>query len=413
MPAASSTADAGTGRALASWPVPAAWRALPASGWQVSYADGSSDRHGGPSPAFVFHVKDRAAWRRLLDAGVYSAAMAFVRGDLEAEGDLPEAVRWFASACRGCWRDRLWGWLASAGPHRLESWFQTRARAARNISLHYGRARDFYAQFLDRRMVYSCAYFASPAMTLDEAQEAKLDLICRKLDLRRGESFFDIGCGWGALLEHAATRYGAQASGCTLSAEQAAYARLRLASCGAQVLEADFRDCTGQFAKIASVGMFEHVGRRRLRGYFAKAADLLEPGGLFLNHGIVRPATARDDAQTLFIQRQVFPGGEIPPLADAVRAAEEAGLEILDLEDLRPHYALTCRAWVQRLRQNRDACVRAAGEAAFRTWLLYLAGSAASFEDGSLNVVQMLLAKRSSRLRRMTRDYMSAPAAGA
>jgi cyclopropane-fatty-acyl-phospholipid synthase len=172
----------------------------------------------------------------------------------------------------------------------------------------------------------------------------------------------------------------------------------------------DFRDITGKFDGIASVGMFEHVGRHRLLNYFRRVHDLLEPGGLFLNHGIVHPEFVTDDAQTLFLQRQVFPGGEVARLSDVIRAAELAGFEVLDVEDLRPHYALTCRAWVERLRQNEAACLAAVDRETYRTWLLYLAGAAANFEEGLTSVCQLLLAKRSSPARRLTRDYMCAGA---
>lgn len=152
--------------------------------------------------------------------------------------------------------------------------------------------------------------------------------------------------------------------------------------------------------------MFEHVGRRRLQSYFRKVHDLLEPGGLFLNHGIVRPEFVTDGAQTFFLQRRVFPGGELAHLSDVIRAAELTGFEVLDVEDLRPHYALTCRAWVERLQRNAAACLKTVDRETYRTWLLYLAGSAANFEAGLTSVCQLLLAKRSSSTRRLTREYM-------
>lgn len=183
-----------------------------------------------------------------------------------------------------------------------------------------------------------------------------------------------------------------------------------MAWAGVTVQEIDFRDITGRFDKIASVGMFEHVGRRRLLSYFRKVNELLESDGLFLNHGIVRPQFVGDGSQTLFLQRKVFPGGEVAHLSDVIRAAELAGFEVLDVEDLRPHYALTCRAWVESLRQNEAACLAAVDRETYRTWLLYLAGSAASFEDGLTSVCQLLLAKRSRPTRRLTRDYMCAGA---
>jgi cyclopropane-fatty-acyl-phospholipid synthase len=385
-----------------------------APAYRIQYADGSSDTSGDTQPRFTIVTTGRKQWRRLLGAGLYSAAAAFINGGFDVEGDLPAAIRFYTGAQPRRWRDTLWALLARFGPHRLESWVQRRTRAATNIRCHYDRSNEFYSRFLDRNMVYSCAYFEQPGMPLEQAQTAKLELICRKLDLRPGERFLDVGCGWGALPLHAAGCFGVSAVGYTLSGQQAEYARRRAAHHAVTIHEADYRECSEQFDKIASIGMFEHVGRRRLKDYFRKVYSLLDPDGLFLNHGIVRPEFVREDAQTLFIQRKVFPGGELPRLSQVIRAAELAGFEVLDLEDLRPHYALTCRAWVERLQQNRDECLRTADPATYRTWLLYLAGSAVSFEDGLLNVAQLVLAKRSSPRRRMTRDYMyAAPSAPA
>ena len=171
--------------------------------------------------------------------------------------------------------------------------------------------------------------------------------------------------------------------------------------------KADYRDMTGRYDKIASVGMFEHEGRRRLGQYFRKIHTLLHDDGLFLNHGIVRPEEVGDGPETLFLQGEVFPGGELVHLSDVVREAGEAGFEVLDIENLRPHYALTCRAWAQRLQQNADHCRLLIGDTAYRTWLLYISASALSFEDGSTDVVQVLMAKRGRQTQRpLTRDYI-------
>jgi cyclopropane-fatty-acyl-phospholipid synthase len=258
--------------------------------------------------------------------------------------------------------------------------------------------------------VYSCAYFKEPGVALDQAQLAKLDHICRKLRVQNGDRFLDIGCGWGALVIHAAQSFGATASGCTLSNRQAEHAAKRVRQerlAAVSIREMDYRDVTGQFDKIASVGMVEHVGRAQLETYFRRVYSLLAPNGLFLNHGITRPASVRSDASSMFIARKVFPGGEIVRLEDVIRAAERAGFEIQDVENLRRHYALTCRAWVERLDAHREACVESVGEESWRTWKLYLAGSAVAFEDGGLGLHQVLLSKKgASRATPMTRDYM-------
>lgn len=356
---------------------------------------GTLETFGRPDAAFVIRVPDRAAWERLQRSGAYRAATAFVRGDFDIDGDLVAALRW--------WYGRPNGLAASAVLNavrhlHLQSWLQSRSHARRNIEFHYDRSNQFYEQFLDRRLQYSCAYFTSPSSPLDEAQTAKLDLICRKLDLRPGLRFVDIGCGWGGLVRYAADRYGVAATGCTLSAQQFAYATEQAArerlNDRVRILHADYRDLDGQYDRIASIGMYEHVGRRRLRDYFARLARLLKDDGLLLNHGIARPETVSDDDATVFLQRHVFPGGELPYYAHVVRAAESAGFEVLDVENLRPHYALTCEAWVRRLQAHAEACLRFVSVETYRTWLLYLAGSAVSFERGDTELYQTLLAKR-------------------
>jgi cyclopropane-fatty-acyl-phospholipid synthase len=260
-------------------------------------------------------------------------------------------------------------------------------------------------------MVYSCAYFKDAHQCLEEAQLRKLGHICRKLDLHEGETFLDVGCGWGGLITYAAEDYGVLSTGCTLSAEQFNFASRRVAdrALGSKVrIElSDYRDMEGAFDKAASVGMFEHVGRRRLRHYFEALHRLLRPGGLLLNHGITRPESVTDGPETLFVRRKVFPGGEIPRLSEVISVAERAGFEVLDVENLRPHYGLTCRAWVRRLQENITQCLREVDPSVYRTWLLALAASAGCFEDGRLNVNQVLLYKPGDPADRpFTREYV-------
>jgi cyclopropane-fatty-acyl-phospholipid synthase len=339
-----------------------------------------------PSVAFICH---RGSAQDLLARDVLSLAEGFIHGEFDVHGDLTETIRALWNAPPGGVRSRLTAFLARLP--RWESLFQSRRRAADNIRAHYDRSNEFFAQFLDSHLVYSCAFFQDPSVSIEQAQVAKLDRICRKLDLQPGHRFLDVGCGWGALVRHAAEAYRAEAIGCTLSRQQAAYARH---SAAARILECDYRDLDGPFDRIASVGMFEHVGRRRLRGYFEKIHSLLAPDGLFLNHGIMRPQHVTDDGTSVFLRRRVFPGGELPHLADVIRAAELAGFEVVDVENLRPHYALTCRAWVKRLEERQEQCVRLVGVETFRTWRLFLAASAVSFEDGQTDVYQVLGARR-------------------
>jgi cyclopropane-fatty-acyl-phospholipid synthase len=374
--------------------------------WSARFPDGSEQVSGEGSPQFTVCVPNREVLHDLLTTDVYSAATEFIRGEYDVKGDLEAAIRFRGWQPKSGVRKRLFGVMAR-GAAAVQGIFRTRAQTAGDIRFHYDRSNDFYRLFLDPRMVYSCAYFHSPDMTLEEAQVAKLNLICRKLDLQPREQFLDIGCGWGALIAHAAAQYGVHATGCTLSHAQYTYASA--ASEGkARVLESDFGTIGGSYDKIASVGMFEHVGRRREREYFRKIANLLTPNGLFLNHAITRPQGVEDDAASLFVRRHIFPGGELMHLWETIHAAEEAGFEVLDVENLRPHYALTCRRWEDRLTANRDAALRLIGEPAYRAWRVWLAGSALSFEDGSDSVYQVLMSKRGAPRRRLTREHMHA-----
>jgi cyclopropane-fatty-acyl-phospholipid synthase len=289
---------------------------------------------------------------------------------------------------------------------RLSGRRHSRARDLAAVRFHYDVGNDFYALWLDRRLVYSCAYFETPATSLDDAQEAKLDLICRKLRLKPGMRLLDIGCGWGSLVVFAAERYGVEATGITLSAAQAEWADTDIQRRGlgdrARAMVRDYRDvdALGPFDAVASVGMFEHVGRERLAEYFAAALVALRSGGLFLNHGIATSVTDgplrrrwlrfRDGG---FLGRYVFPDGELVGSEDAVAFARQAGFELLDVQSLRPHYALTLKAWVARLEAAADEARALVGEEVYRTWRLYMAAARGGFEEGSLDVAQVLLAR--------------------
>jgi cyclopropane-fatty-acyl-phospholipid synthase len=269
------------------------------------------------------------------------------------------------------------------------------------VRFHYDVSNEFYRLWLDADMVYSCAYFERGDESIDEAQRAKLDHLCRKLRLAPGDRLLDIGCGWGALVRHAARRYGASALGVTLSARQLEHAQSRISAdglddcCGVELR--DYRDIDGaaRFDKIVSVGMFEHVGLRNFPGYFGAVARLLAPGGLFLNHGITRAGEGwPDTTDTRFINRYVFPGGELDSVGNVIRAMERAGFEILDVEALRPHYALTLRRWVERLERRREDARGLVPDAVVRLWRLYMLACAREFEAGSIGVHQILAAKR-------------------
>ena len=345
---------------------------------------------------------------------------AYLRGDIEIEGDIWAAVDAGQSLdlrrlARDLPRLARWGLELRRGAvpapslrrrARPSGLRHSRARDLAAILFHYDVGNEFYALWLDRRLAYSCAYFETPDTTLDDAQEAKLDLVCRKLDLKPGMRLLDIGCGWGSLVTHAAERYGVEATGITLSAAQAEWATAEIVRRGlegrALVAIRDYRDLAefGQFDAIASVGMFEHVGRERLAEYFGAALAALQPGGLFLNHGIASTASSSGlrphwlrFGEGGFVGRYVFPDGELVNVEDAIGFARRTGFELIDVQSLRPHYALTLKAWVGRLEASADRARELVDEEVYRTWRIYMAASRRGFEDGSLDVAQLLLAR--------------------
>jgi len=370
--------------------------------------DTTSGGESGPPTVVVRHR--RALAHLLHEPGELGLSRAYVDGSLAAEGDLEEllALRRPMRSISLTTADRARLALATlrvAGPgvmrrppvpaiettterrHSLDS-----DRSA--ISHHYDLSNDFYRLVLGPSLVYSCAYFSEEDDSLEEAQERKLDVLCRKLRLQPGERFLDIGCGWGSLVLHAAERYGVHATGITLSEPQAALARARADELGltdrVDIRVADYRELRDPpFDKIASVGMYEHVGRAELEGYIRVVHDLLRPGGLVLNHGISQLHGDPPDARS-FIARYIFPDGELQPFARVAGALQRGGLEVRDVESLREHYALTLRRWVVNLRAGRERAVTLVGPERTRTWELYMAGSARAFDAGEISIYQIL-----------------------
>ena len=289
------------------------------------------------------------------------------------------------------------------GPARLRGRQHSVERDREAVRYHYDVSNDFYRLFLDSRMVYSCGYFETAATDLDAAQLRKLDMICRKLRLRPGMRLLDVGCGWGGLVLHAAQAYGVDATGITLSAPQVELANQRIAAAGlsgaCRVELRDYREVKEDqgYDALVSVGMFEHVGLKMLPGYFEKAARLLKRGGVFLNHGIASRANDPAWRSLSFSDTYVFPDGETVPINATLRAAEEAGFEVRDVESLREHYALTLRHWVRRLEAGHDQALHYVDEPTYRVWRLYMSGSAQGFRSRRLNVYQALLAFPDSR----------------
>jgi cyclopropane-fatty-acyl-phospholipid synthase len=383
--------------------------------------DGSQS---GPPGAPTLVVRNRRALRRLLwKPGELGLARAWVAGDLDIEGDLyttldllagliwerGEDARTLAQALRDPGvRAAVRGLVRLAGPPLPPAPPREEARSPRRhlhtkrtdrraISHHYDVGNDFYEIVLGPSMVYSCAYWPTPDSTLEQAQRDKLELVCRKLGLRPGLRLLDVGCGWGSLAIHAAREHGVNVVGVTLSQEQAAYARKRVADEGltdkVEIRVQDYRDVRdGPYDAVSSIGMAEHVGAERYLEYADDLYKLLKPGGRILNHQIARRPQRDESTYSVdaFIDSYVFPDGELQPIGSTVAQLERAGFEVRDVEAIREHYALTLRQWVSRLEADWQRAVQLAGPGRARVWRLYMAASALAFERNRIGVNQVL-----------------------
>ena len=348
----------------------------------------------GPEPKVTLVLRDPGMLELLRQPTLDALGSAYVEGRLDLEGPIDEVIR-----IGDALSEALLGEEQGPPPPRREHDKSTDAAA---ISYHYDLSNDFYKLWLDRDMVYSCAYFETGEEDLDTAQQAKLRHLCRKLRLQRGDYLLDVGCGWGGLARFAAREFGARVYGITLSREQLALARQRVAEEGLQEqvqLELlDYRDlpADGRFDKVVSVGMFEHVGHVNLPLYCRRLFEAVRPGGLVMNHGITaRHVDGRPVGRGAgdFIDRYVFPHGELPHLARIVGDLSEAGLEVVDVESLRPHYARTLAFWSQNLEARLDEAARLVPAQTLRIWRVYLAGCSYGFAKGWINLHQVLAVK--------------------
>jgi cyclopropane-fatty-acyl-phospholipid synthase len=369
-----------------------------------------------PEPAqfcrFTWRIHHPSTLRSLLRSGRQVAlGEAYIYNDFDISGDIlaifPVAEYLSEKHFSAAEKLRLGGLLLGLpsrvhegnGRAKLDGRPHSKLRDQSAVTYHYDVSNDFYRLWLDPELVYSCAYFKSAEDDIALAQQQKFDYICRKLRLRPGERLLDIGCGWGGLIRHAARHFGVHATGITLSENQLAFARSRIEGAGlssrCEVRLMDYRDAPelGEFDKLVSVGMVEHVGESALPEYFRSAFRLLKPGGVFLNHGIGRAGNRSGPDEPTFTDAYVFPDGELVPIATTLRCAEEAGLEVRDVENLREHYFLTLCQWLRRLEASADEARRLVGDLKYRIWHLYLAGSAYYFQSGKLDLYQSLLVK--------------------
>jgi len=372
----------------------------------LALPDGTRLGHDAPKVCLTF--KDKTSLAHVAAGEVGVLGQDYVEGKFDVQGSMRDLMALAAAllpgspveAARGGWYTELVRRLLSVWRHSIE-------RDARQIEFHYDLSDAFYALWLDPRRVYSCAYFRTPDMPLAQAQEAKLDHICRKLRLTAGERFLDVGAGWGGLLLWAAEHYGVDATGITLSRNQHAHVNRLIQEKGLEgrvrmhLLDYRKLDTNQPYDKIASVGMFEHVGREQLRSYFDQLGRLLRPGGLIMNHGITAGGVNNSQlgaGMGEFIEKYIFPGGELTHIGHVLTALTDAGLEDVDIENLRPHYARTLWAWSDALESQLDAA-RATlpgepGERALRAYRMYLAGCAMGFEHGWIALHQILAQPR-------------------
>jgi cyclopropane-fatty-acyl-phospholipid synthase len=361
------------------------------------------------APQVTLHVKSATALQYLLEPTLDNLGEAYVKGKIDIEGKLSDIINISYSLAKST--------VTNASKlARVRRYFtHSKASDKKAIQYHYDVSNEFYELWLDKNMVYSCAYFENGDEDIDTAQLKKIDHILTKIQVQPGHTLLDIGCGWGALVIRAAQKFGARCVGVTLSENQFKLATERVKAAGLEdkieIRLQDYRDIPGQFDRITSVGMFEHVGRKNLPAYFAKIRDLLVDDGVAMNHGIT--SSDADSGETSFgggefIDKYVFPDGELPHISLALQTMQEGGLEALDVESLRRHYAHTLDIWADRFEANAEAAKKLVDDEHFRIWRVYLAGCAYAFENDDVSIYQVICRKagRSAKTLPWSRRYI-------
>ncbi|MCX5811135.1 MAG: cyclopropane-fatty-acyl-phospholipid synthase [Proteobacteria bacterium] len=378
---------------------------IPGISFEVRFWDGEAEMYGNGVPVFVLTFNTKAAAKNILSKGTLGFGEEYTAGNIDVEGDIQQLI------CLGIDPDFQNMELslktrAAVFLHHISS-LNTLKKSPGNIAHHYDLGNDFYKQYLDESMTYSCAYFRTDKDTLEQAQQQKYEHICRKLQLKEGETLIDIGCGWGGMLLYAAHHHGVKSVGCTLSRHQTEYARNVVAEEGLEneitILREDYRNIKGQFDKFVSIGMFEHVGKGFIPTFMEKTRSLLKPGGIGLLHTIGKESNTPGDPWT---KKYIFPGSYIPALDLVIGAMGRKGIVPIDIESLRLHYAKTLDEWGKRFEVNVQKIEEMFDKRFARMWRMFLNGSAAAFRWGDIRLYQILFTNGLNNSLPMTREYL-------